>query len=138
MYVDSTPRAELLRMAVERRAGSNAGKAWAIIVAIAAGSEVSSLDELAADFGVPLVRPAVPGAGQRPELRPVERDGVAGWHSRTGWGLVRRGGSGATIRATLGSFFGPEQFEQVLLNGQLTPYQAEELSGHRIVPEGNR
>ena len=40
----------------------------------------------------------------------------------------------------MGSFFGPEQFEQVLLTGQLTPYQAGRLSGHRIVPplDGDR
>ncbi len=133
MYVDSRPRAELIGMALDRRAGRGAA-ARGVIVAIVTGSGADSLDALAAGPGVLLVRPAVPGAGQRQELRQDEQDGVTGWVSGTGWVLVGRGASGSGISAELGSFFGPEQFEQVLLTGLLTPYQAGRLSGHRIVP----
>ena len=133
MYVDSAPRVELLRMALDR--GTVRGEAeWAVIVAIVRGPGADSLDAIPAALGVLLVRPAVRADGQRPELQPEKRDGVTGWISDTGWVLVGRGAAGATIRAVLGSFFGPEQLEQVLLTGLLTPYQAGRLSGHRIMP----
>src|SRR5260370_41901360 len=106
-----------LGMALGRRTGPGAETARGIVVAVVTGRGASSLDALPAALGVLLVRPAVPPDGQRPEP-------VSGWHSGTGWVLVGRGASGAEIREELGSFFGPEQFERVLLTGQLTPYQA--------------
>ncbi len=133
MYVDSRPREELLRMALDRRPGPADGAARGIVVAIVTGPRASHLDPVAARYGVLLVRPAVPAKGQWPQPRSAELDGVTGWHSDTGWLLVGRGASGATTKVALGSFFGPQQLEQVLLTGKLTPYQAERLSGRRIV-----
>ena len=82
-------------MALDRRAWRGGGPPWGIVVAIVQGSGADSLDALAARYGVLLVRPAVPGRGQRPEPRPAEPGGVAGWHSDAGWVLVGRGASGA-------------------------------------------
>ena len=134
MYVDSSSRVELLVMALDRRALPASELPRSIVVTIETGPGASSLDAIPTEFGVLLVRPAAAADGQWPEPRQADRDGVAGWHSETGWVLVGRGASGATTEAALGSFFGPEQFEQVLLTGLLTPYQAERLSGRRIVP----
>ncbi len=133
MYVDSVPRVELVRMAVDRRTARGDEAEPGVIVAIVTEPGADSLDALPAALGVLLVRPAVPGAGPQPEPRLEERDGVTGWVSGTGWVLVSRGASGATTEAALGSFLGPEQLEQVF-TGLPTPYQAGRLSGHRLMP----
>ena len=129
MYVDQTLRVELLQMALDRYGEAELG----VIVAIVGGPGADSLDALPAAFGVLLVRPAA-ADGHWPVPRLDEQNGITGWVSDTGWVLVGRGASGASIRAELGSFFGPEQLEQVLRTGLLTPYQAGRLSGHRIMP----